>query len=125
MAARSRSDTRSAPAARASSRRRCWSWSGGRRLAPSAPCASASARVLRWRWSGSELGRTPMVGFDENTATALVLERLEGCPSPRLKEVMTSLVTHLHAVVKEVEPTPAEWFAAIQFLTRTGQICDG
>lgn len=37
---------------------------------------------------------------------------------------MTSIITHLHAVVREVEPTEAEWMAAIEFLTATGQICD-
>jgi len=34
------------------------------------------------------------------------------------------VVTHLHAVVKEVEPTMEEWMAAIKFLTATGQMCD-
>ena len=37
---------------------------------------------------------------------------------------MTSVVTHLHAVVREVEPTQEEWMTAIQFLTATGKICD-
>ncbi|MEB3371271.1 intradiol ring-cleavage dioxygenase [Saccharopolyspora mangrovi] len=42
---------------------------------------------------------------------------------PRLKQVMTSLVRHLHDFIKEVELTDAEWEAAIDFLTRTGQSC--
>jgi catechol 1,2-dioxygenase/hydroxyquinol 1,2-dioxygenase len=33
-------------------------------------------------------------------------------------------VRHLHAAVREVEPTIGEWEAAIDFLTRTGQACD-
>jgi hydroxyquinol 1,2-dioxygenase len=33
-------------------------------------------------------------------------------------------VKHLHAFVREVEPTQQEWFAAIMWLTRVGQICD-
>jgi protocatechuate 3,4-dioxygenase beta subunit len=37
---------------------------------------------------------------------------------------MTCVVRHLHAVVREVEPTPEEWMSAIRFLTETGQICD-
>ena len=65
-----------------------------------------------------------MRDFNENTATAAVLDRLSGCEDPRLKEIMTSVVTHLHAVIREVGPTPEEWMAAIQFLTETGQICD-
>ena len=65
-----------------------------------------------------------MHDFNEATATDLVLARLEGCDDPRLKAIMTSVIRHLHAVVRETEPTEAEWFAAIQFLTATGQICD-
>jgi catechol 1,2-dioxygenase len=65
-----------------------------------------------------------MRDFNEDTATAAVLDRMSGCEDPRLKEIMTSVVTHLHAVIREVEPTPEEWMAAIRFLTATGQICD-
>ncbi|MBI3144743.1 MAG: intradiol ring-cleavage dioxygenase [Pseudogulbenkiania sp.] len=43
--------------------------------------------------------------------------------NPRLREVMTVLVKHLHAAVKEIEPTHEEWLAAIKFLTETGQMC--
>src|SRR5687767_11191056 len=53
-----------------------------------------------------------------------VLKTLSGTADPRLKTVMTSLITHLHAFVLDVELTEAEWFQAIQFLTQTGQMCD-
>ena len=62
--------------------------------------------------------------FTEASSVEAVLERMANCPDPRLKEIMDSLVTHLHAFVRDVEPTFDEWLAAIQFLTRTGQICD-
>jgi catechol 1,2-dioxygenase len=62
--------------------------------------------------------------FNEQTATGIVLDRLAGCTDARLKQLLTSIITHLHAVVREVEPTEEEWLAAIQFLTRTGQMCD-
>jgi len=65
-----------------------------------------------------------MRDFNEHTATAAVLERMSGCEDARLKLIMTSVVTHLHAVVREVEPTTDEWMAAIRFLTETGQKCD-
>ena len=65
-----------------------------------------------------------MRDFNEHTATAAVLERMSGCSDARLKQIMTSVVTHLHAVVREVEPTMDEWMAAIRFLTETGQKCD-
>ncbi|MGR8918973.1 MAG: intradiol ring-cleavage dioxygenase [Gammaproteobacteria bacterium] len=44
--------------------------------------------------------------------------------SPRMQAIFRSLITHLHAFVREVEPTEAEWFEAIQFLTATGKMCD-
>jgi protocatechuate 3,4-dioxygenase beta subunit len=62
--------------------------------------------------------------FNEHTATDAVIARMANCPDPRLKQVVTSIVTHVHAICREVEPTEAEWFAAIQFLTETGQMCD-
>jgi protocatechuate 3,4-dioxygenase beta subunit len=65
-----------------------------------------------------------MRDFNELTATDAVLARLSGASDPRLKEIMTSVIRHLHAVVREVEPTQEEWMAAIRFLTATGQICD-
>ncbi|GJD51197.1 Hydroxyquinol 1,2-dioxygenase [Methylobacterium crusticola] len=61
---------------------------------------------------------------DEFSITRAVIERFADTPDPRLKQLVTSLVTHLHAFVREVEPSFAEWRAGIEFLTRTGQICD-
>ncbi len=60
----------------------------------------------------------------EAQITANVLKSLEGASNPRLKQVMTSLINHLHAFVREVELTEEEWLQGIQFLTRTGQMCD-
>src|SRR3546814_17926838 len=40
------------------------------------------------------------------------------------RSLLSSLTRHLHAYVKEVEPTIEEWDYAIDYLTRTGQICD-
>lgn len=65
-----------------------------------------------------------MRNLTEHNLTDIVLARLEHCDDPRLKQVMTSIIRHLHAVVREVEPTPQEWFAAIQFLTETGHKSD-
>jgi hydroxyquinol 1,2-dioxygenase len=42
----------------------------------------------------------------------------------RLREVMQALVRHLHAFATEVQLSEEEWFAAIEFLTRTGHITD-
>ncbi|MEX0853539.1 MAG: intradiol ring-cleavage dioxygenase [Bauldia sp.] len=65
-----------------------------------------------------------MRDFNEETATAAVIERMANAKDARFKAIMTSVVRHLHAVVREVEPTLDEWMAAIQFLTATGQKCD-
>jgi hydroxyquinol 1,2-dioxygenase len=61
--------------------------------------------------------------FDEKSITAAVLARMDQCGDARFKEVMTSLVTHLHEFVREVKLTDAEWFGAIQFLTDVGKTC--
>ena len=60
----------------------------------------------------------------ESELTDAVIARLEKTADPRFKEVMTSLIRHLHGFVREVELTEEEWFEAIKFLTATGQKCD-
>src|ERR1700733_6862204 len=60
----------------------------------------------------------------ESNLTDVVRQRWSDIPDPRLKQVMQALVKHAHAFVREIEPTQAEWAVAIDFLTRTGQICD-
>ena len=57
--------------------------------------------------------------------TEAVLARIAGSDDARLKQVMSSLMRHLHAFVRGVELTPEEWSTAIRFLTETGQRCDG
>ncbi len=61
--------------------------------------------------------------LDENTITEAVLEQLANTPDPRLKQIMTSLVKHLHEFAREVDLTEDEWFQGIEFLTRTGHTC--
>ena len=63
--------------------------------------------------------------FTEARSEAVVNARMGSDVSPRLAEVMTALVRHLHAFAKEVELTQAEWGLAVDFLTRTGQMSDG
>ncbi len=62
--------------------------------------------------------------FSEERSTEVVTGSLAHTPDPRLKQLLTALVQHLHAFVKEVELTEEEWGAAVDFLTRTGQKCD-
>ena len=64
-----------------------------------------------------------MINIDEDTITQAVIARHAGLDDRRLRELMTSLVQHLHAFAREVKLTEDEWFAGIRFLTETGQIC--
>ncbi|WGS19868.1 MULTISPECIES: dioxygenase [unclassified Bradyrhizobium] len=57
----------------------------------------------------------------ETTITDIVLERWKAVPDRRLRQIMQSMITHLHAFVREIEPTEEEWMAAIEWLTRTGK----
>src|SRR5436309_2800694 len=59
----------------------------------------------------------------EDDITAEVLQRFAGTADPRLRQIMLGLVKHLHAFVKEVELTEAEWFQAIEILTEAGRMC--
>jgi catechol 1,2-dioxygenase len=59
----------------------------------------------------------------EQDITAEVLQRFAATPDPRLRRIMLALVNHLHAFVKEVELTEAEWFQAIEILTEAGRMC--
>ncbi|MGY1815495.1 intradiol ring-cleavage dioxygenase [Blastococcus sp. SYSU D00820] len=62
--------------------------------------------------------------FTEERSAEVVAASFADTPDPRLRRVMTSLVEHLHAFVKDVELTEEEWGVAVDFLTRTGQACD-
>jgi hydroxyquinol 1,2-dioxygenase len=63
-----------------------------------------------------------MDNLNANHITESVLERLANTPDPRLKEIMLSLVRHLHGFAREVKLTEAEWLKGIEFLTQTGHI---
>jgi protocatechuate 3,4-dioxygenase beta subunit len=60
----------------------------------------------------------------EERLTKQVIASFDETPDDRLREVMTSLVTHLHGFIRDVRLTEAEWAVAIDFLTRSGHITD-
>ncbi len=66
-----------------------------------------------------------MRNLTEQNLTDAVLARLARCEDRRFKQIMTSLIRHVHAFVREVELTEAEWAEGIAFLTATGHKCDG
>jgi hydroxyquinol 1,2-dioxygenase len=59
----------------------------------------------------------------EENLTDVALERWKDIPDARLRQIMQSLIRHLHGFVRDIEPTQQEWATAIDWLTRTGQIC--
>jgi protocatechuate 3,4-dioxygenase beta subunit len=61
--------------------------------------------------------------LDADTVTDAVLEQMARTPDPRMREVMSALVRHLHAFAREVSLTPAEWLEGIKFLTKVGHAC--
>ena len=60
----------------------------------------------------------------EDNITDLAVQRWSTAEDPRLGELMTALVRHLHDFAREVRLTEAEWMAAVEWLTRAGQISD-
>ncbi|WP_299779387.1 intradiol ring-cleavage dioxygenase [uncultured Roseobacter sp.] len=62
--------------------------------------------------------------FTEANSAEIVASRNAGAKDARLAEVMSAITRHLHAAVKEIEPTQDEWFEAIQFLTKVGHMCN-
>ncbi|MDA0341750.1 MAG: dioxygenase [Proteobacteria bacterium] len=66
-----------------------------------------------------------MRDISERSLTEAAIETFDDAESPRAQEVLQALVHHLHAFVREVEPSDAEWAEGIAFLTRTGHLCQG
>jgi hydroxyquinol 1,2-dioxygenase len=53
-----------------------------------------------------------------------VIRSFDACENPRLKELMVTLVRHVHAYIRETRLSEAEWTEAIGFLTRAGHVTD-
>jgi hydroxyquinol 1,2-dioxygenase len=59
--------------------------------------------------------------IDEDHITQAVIACHAGAQDARLRDVMTSLVQHLHAFAREVQLTEAEWHAGLRFLREAGR----
>jgi hydroxyquinol 1,2-dioxygenase len=79
-------------------------------------------------WDGvrNDIAGGPMStrNLADEELTSAVLASFEGAETERFKTIAQSLVKHLHAFASEVQLTEEEWFAGIDFLTRTGHITD-
>lgn len=65
-----------------------------------------------------------MRSMTEKELTDIVLQRYAGTPDPRLRDILQSLIKHLHAFARDVRLTEDEWMAGVEFLTATGKMCD-
>ncbi|MBQ4823790.1 intradiol ring-cleavage dioxygenase [Leisingera sp. HS039] len=62
--------------------------------------------------------------FTEETSAEAVAARNAKAENERLRDCVNILVKHVHAAIKEMEPSQEEWFKTIMFLTETGHTCD-
>ncbi|QUT04604.1 intradiol ring-cleavage dioxygenase [Sphingobium phenoxybenzoativorans] len=67
---------------------------------------------------------TDISWFEEDRSAEIVSSRTGPAANPRLREVVDTLVRHMHAAVREAKVTPEEWMTGIQFLTDTGHMCN-
>ena len=90
---------------------------------PVPACAAALQALLRRAWAGDSVPDDAQAG-GEAAVTAEVLATFNAAAAPRYREVMQSLVRHLHAFARDVRLTESQWQQGIDFLTRTGHITD-
>lgn len=64
-----------------------------------------------------------MSDMDERSITEAVLASIGPSASARTRQISEALVRHVHAFIREVEPTQDEWEQGIRFLTDTGHMC--
>lgn len=62
-----------------------------------------------------------MVISEEADVTRAVIEVMERTPDPRLREIMVSLIEHLHGFIRDVRLTEEEFRAATELLSEIGQ----
>ena len=55
----------------------------------------------------------------EDTITQIAVDRWSTAKNPRLAEIMTALVRHVHGFAREVQLTEGEWIEAMGWLTKT------
>jgi hydroxyquinol 1,2-dioxygenase len=65
-----------------------------------------------------------MAAMTPEQLTERVLAAYAGTPDPRLRELLSALISHLHAFATSTRLTPQEWLAGLEFLTATGHKCD-
>jgi hydroxyquinol 1,2-dioxygenase len=64
-----------------------------------------------------------MSEYNQEELTRDALAAFAGTPDPRLRRILAALIKHVHAFAREVDLTPDEWMAGLEFLKATGQKC--
>ena len=54
-----------------------------------------------------------MSEYNQERLTQDVVDAFAKTPDPRLREIMTALVKHVHAFAREVDLKPEEWLAGL------------
>ena len=85
--------------------------------------AEGIAGLLADAWHGRRPQVPPSVEGTLRRLTDQVVATFEQAPDPRVRALLTDLVRHLHTYVVANDVTETEWSHAIDFLTRTGQLC--
>ena len=67
--------------------------------------------------------KTDTARFDPNF-TQNVIDSMGPKTSPRMREVMSALIPHLHDFAREVELTVDEWMEGVNLLNWAGQMSD-
>lgn len=71
------------------------------------------------------MGSLPQEKTPLDTAfTQKVITSMGPSTPPRLREILTSLITHLHAFVQETQLTTSEWMLGVGTLNLAGQMSD-
>ncbi|WEO99713.1 maleylacetate reductase and hydroxyquinol 1,2-dioxygenase domain-containing protein [Streptomyces sp. FXJ1.172] len=81
------------------------------------------AELLAGAWRGRRPEGPPATETELARLTEQVVASFAQAPDPRVRTLLSDLVRHLHTFVATNDVTQAEWQYAIDFLTRTGEIC--
>ena len=72
----------------------------------------------------SGAGASDATRRSRDALTDAVVATIQGTDDARLKQVVTSLIRHVHSFIRDVEPTEDEWNAGLDFLAEVGRMCD-
>lgn len=92
---------------------------------PAAKATSAPRKAVAGKKPAPKKPKRDMKYYFTVKDSAKVVQGRSGPKAnKRTKFLVDTLVKHLHAFVKEARPSMDEWMYGINFLTRTGQMCN-